>query len=113
MKRIILALALLPSVAWAQHRHPNATYFGATAKFYETWMKPDDPQSSCCSLTDCAPVSQVRQINGKWEALPEGSNVWLSIPAAKVEQNRDSPDGRSHLCRIGSTVLCFIAGAGG
>lgn len=96
-----------------QHKHPNATYFGATAKFYETWMRPDMPTSSCCNKQDCDAVEQVRQHNGQWEAKPQGSNAWISIPPEKVELNRDSPDGRSHLCRAGSTVFCFIAGAGG
>lgn len=46
---------------------------------------------------------------------------WVKVPASKVEYDRDTPDGRSHLCgrRYGFngsndfTVFCFIAGSAG
>jgi hypothetical protein len=42
------------------------------------------------------------------------------VPAAKVERNRDNPDGRSHLCAppptatafSPDTVFCFSLGLG-
>jgi hypothetical protein len=44
MLRFTLAAAAalaLTALAHAQdHRHPGATYDGATAQFYETWMRP-------------------------------------------------------------------------
>jgi hypothetical protein len=43
--------------------------------------------------------------------------VWIPIPPHKVEQKRDSPDGRSHLCARPESngqfyVFCFIRGSG-
>ena len=44
---------------------------------------------------------------------------WLFIPSRKVERNRDSPDGRNHLCApppgamyLPDTVFCFALGSG-
>jgi hypothetical protein len=79
-------------------------------RFYSTWMRPDQPDQSCCNRRDCAPATRVRRLNGRWQAERDGA--WLTIPPEKIEQNRASPDGRSHLCAIGATVLCFVLGAG-
>lgn len=83
---------------------------GTVGSFYETWFRPDSPQQSCCSRKDCAPVTMLRLLQGKWQAQRDGQ--WLTIPPEKVEQHRDSPDGRSHLCSVGLSVICFIFGAG-
>jgi hypothetical protein len=85
-------------------------------KFYSTWMMPDHPTASCCSLQDCFPT-EARQIGDRWEAkLQDGT--WAAIPDEKIERNRDNPDGRNHLCAtkvpsmgtMGVTILCFIPG---
>lgn len=110
---LCLLLALLPSGAWAQHQHPSEMIYGATGRFYETWERPDQPGSSCCNRHDCDTAIDVKQIDGRWWARKKNGGPLMSIPAEKVEQRRDSPDGQSHLCAIGSTVLCFVAGAGG
>lgn len=110
----LLALLLLTVPAMAQeHRHPDEMIYGATGRFYETWMRPDQPRSSCCNRHDCDTAVDVKQIEGQWWARKKNGGPLMSIPAEKVEQGRDSPDGQSHVCSIGSTVLCFIAGAGG
>lgn len=51
-------------------------------------------------------------VNGQWYARKVGMLQWLAVPVTKVELKRDNPDGRNHLCAIGETVLCFIAGGG-
>jgi hypothetical protein len=108
------ALAATAHVYAQEHRHPGVTYDGATAQFYETWMRPDMPNVSCCNLQDCAPVRHVRQRpDGRWSAQREIDGQWLDVPPEKIEAGRDSPDGRSHLCSIGTTVLCFVVGVGG
>jgi hypothetical protein len=93
----------------AQHSHE-----GTVGKFYETWMMPDAPKTSCCHGEDCAPAAS-RFVGGKWQAQ-DPSGVWVEIPAYKIEQNRDSPDGRSHLCGrkvwSGFAVFCFVRGGG-
>jgi hypothetical protein len=112
---LALACALFAVPVMAEehrHQHPDATYFGATAQFYEMWQMPDAPGVSCCSNQDCAPVSEVRNVGGRWEARRESDGAWLAIPPEKVEQLRDSPDGRSHMCSRGSAVFCFKLGAG-
>jgi len=81
-------------------------------EFYSNWMRPDHPNQSCCNLQDCAPVSEIRKIGNRWEARRENDGAWLVIPPQKIEQQRDSPDGRSHLCSRDATVFCFVFGAG-
>ena len=108
------ALAALAYASAQEHRHADATYDGATAQFYESWMRPDMPNVSCCNKQDCAPASQVRRRpDGRWSVRRDSDGQWLDVPPEKVEHNRDSPDGRSHLCSIGTTVLCFVVGTGG
>jgi hypothetical protein len=92
-----------------EHQHPPQDV-PIHEQFYSTWMRPDQPDKSCCNRRDCAPVTQVRRADNRWQALRDGE--WLTIPPEKIEHNRDSPDGRSHLCAIGGTVLCFVLGAG-
>lgn len=84
---------------------------GAVGKFYETWARPDSPNQSCCSRKDCSPVTMLRLLEGKWQAM-RSDGQWLTIPPEKVERNRDSPDHNSHMCAVGLTVLCFIFGLG-
>ena len=112
---IALAACLAPALAIAsaaradEHHHPPQDG-PIHEQFYSTWMRPDQPDKSCCNRRDCAPVTQVRRVGRRWQALRDGE--WLTIPPEKIEVNRDSPDGRSHLCAIGGTVLCFVLGAG-
>jgi hypothetical protein len=95
-----------------EHRHGDELIYGATGKFYETWMRPDQPASSCCNRHDCDTAVDVKQVDGRWWARKKNGGPLMSIPPEKVEQGRDSPDGQSHLCSIGSTVLCFLPGGG-
>jgi hypothetical protein len=88
-------------------------------KFYNTWMMPDNPVVSCCHDKDCAPAESY-WLNGHWMARKvDDAGDFTAIPDQKVEQGRDTPDGRSHLCgnRNLNTgefyTYCFIAGAGG
>ena len=58
----------------------------------------------------------------KWHlvALRREDGKWLKVPQAKVELNRDSPDGQSHLCApppetehlYENGVICFKEGGG-
>lgn len=97
----------------AHGQQSGHTHEGELGKFYSTWMMPDAPRTSCCSNLDCAPAAS-RFINGHWEAEFEGE--WTPIPPQKIEQNRDSPDGRSHVCGRknfnGTIIFCFIRGGG-
>lgn len=107
-------LVLMLGIHFARAADNGHTHEGAAGKFYQTWMMPDAPRTSCCSDQDCGPVAS-RIVNGKWQAQePEGD--WVDIPINKIEQNRDSPDGRSHLCGrkmwSGFSVFCFIRGSG-
>lgn len=96
-----------------QHHHTDGDVIsGAVGAFYETWMRPDQPGVSCCNRLDCAPVGGVRHLNGKLQALRTKDNVWLTIPAEKIEQRRDSPNISSHMCSMGPSVFCFVQGSG-
>ena len=109
---VLTVLALLACVAAASaHDH---SLFGPAGRFYPTWQMPDAPHVSCCSENDCAPARKARQDPmGIWHAQRDSDGKWFAIPPEKVELNRDSPDGRSHLCVLADRVLCFVAGQGG
>lgn len=121
LERIVFLVALLAGmilgVALAradahQHHHPTEVIEGAQAKFYETWMRPDMPAVSCCNQMDCY-ATPARTHGGKLQALHRESGDWIDVPAEKVEHNRDSPDGRNHLCASKwKHVFCFLMGGG-
>ncbi len=124
MKKLLLAFLLVVSPAFAQHRPQDMEIH---ERFYQTWMQPDRPDYSCCSKQDCQPAPSKYE-NGKWYARWEDwpKDVWVTIPENKIEQVRDNPDGRSHMCgrwRFGDgavkvdpdnnfLVFCFIRGGG-
>ena len=92
------------------------THEGAVGRFYQTWKMPDAPHVSCCSDEDCAPAAS-RFVDGHWEARWKDEDDWTPIPAGKVDQTRETPDGRSHMCgRRGSDggmyIFCFVRGGG-
>jgi hypothetical protein len=62
----------------------------------------------CCA----GAPAEARYSNGDWYARQVGTAEWLKVPPSKIEQRRDSPDGRSHLCNIREYVICFIQGSG-
>jgi hypothetical protein len=103
------AVALGAPARGEEHAHPPQDA-AIHEQFYATWMRPDQPDQSCCNRRDCAPATAVRRRNGRWQAFRDGE--WLTIPPEKIERHRDSPDGRSHLCAVGRAVLCFVPGAG-
>jgi hypothetical protein len=97
----------------AQHHHPPQDG-EIHDRLYSTWMRPDQPNVSCCHKLDCAPA-QARMIGGRWFAKRDGDSGWLPVPPEKVETKRDSPDGRSHLCAPWGqieAVFCFLPAGG-
>jgi hypothetical protein len=112
---LVLASCVIP-MAWRahgeEHRHPTGTITGTTAQFYESWMRPDTPELSCCNKADCY-ATPSRHRGGRIQALHRESGEWIDIPDEKVELNRDSPDGLSHLCANPEKfVFCFKEGGG-
>jgi hypothetical protein len=101
------------------HRHHPPQDVALHEKFYSTWYMPDNPTKSCCNKADCYPT-QVTYRNGEIYALRREDRKWLHIPLQKVEQHRDNPDGRNHLCApppnatgyMLDTVYCFALGSG-
>ena len=111
----ITLFVLLAVPAFAQgHNHPRQDA-QLHDQFYSTWMRPDQPNVSCCNKQDCAPA-EARFQEGLWWARREVDGKWLPIPPWKIELNRGSPDGRNHLCvqppHLGNTVWCFVTGSG-
>lgn len=115
----IILLFITLSLARSQgHQHPPHDV-AIHEQFYSTWRMPDQPEKSCCNKTDCYPT-EARWESGHWQAKRREDGKWLFIPWEKVEQNRDSPDGRNHLCAPPptataykpDTVFCFILGSG-
>jgi hypothetical protein len=105
--------ALFASVKGARSEpHSHDTTHG---RFYQTWRMPDAPQASCCDNQDCAPAASKYE-GGKWWARWSDTDEWQPVPAGKVDEVRETPDGRSHMCGrwlIGSFhVYCFLRGGG-
>lgn len=103
---VLLCLAVFATLCLSQARAHDMP-------FYETWRMPDAPHVSCCNQNDCAAALKATQDPmGIWHAQRASDGKWFAIPPEKVEVNRDSPDGRSHLCVLADRVLCFVAGSG-
>lgn len=100
-----------PALAQEVHHHPGKS--STVDRFYSTWMKPDRPNESCCSRTDCD-EAEVKNINGQWWAKRARDNRWVLVPAEKIERHRDSPDGRNHFCasNYDLTPYCLVIGSG-
>ena len=113
-----IILAHVFSRAFAQdHRHPPQDE-AIHERFYSTWFMPDNPARSCCNKADCYPTEIKIEGNNIFARRREDGK-WLFIPSRKVERNRDSPDGRNHLCApppgamyLPDTVFCFALGSG-
>lgn len=109
---ILFWLGMCLGVIAQEHHHPTGPISGATGKFYETWKRPDMPEISCCNLLDCY-ATPSRHRGGRVQALHRESGDWIDIPPEKIELNRDSPDGLSHLCaNAAKFVFCFKEGGG-
>jgi hypothetical protein len=84
-------------------------------RFYSNWMRPDDPELSCCNKKDCYPA-EFKNVGGTWFAKRREDGAWIPIPAQKFEMHRDNPDGRNHICMQApgsvDAVFCAILGAG-
>jgi hypothetical protein len=101
----------------AHHNHPPQDAL-LHEQFYSTWMMPDHPERSCCNKQDCYPT-EARFRDGFWEAKRREDGQYVRIPWEKVEQRRDNPDGRNHVCMPsperswrGDEVYCFVLGGG-
>jgi hypothetical protein len=116
----ILILAISSAIA-QEHHHPPQDQ-AIHEWFYSTWMMPDNRTMSCCHKRDCSPAES-RVEDGNWVARKVGGDGdWIAVPPEKIERDRESPDGRSHLCSrrawiykiLGDEhlVFCFIPGAG-
>jgi hypothetical protein len=112
-------LALLVSSASAQgHNHPPQDA-DLHEKFYSTWYMPDNPNRSCCNRADCYPT-EIKMVGTNIYARRREDGKYILVPAHKVEQNRDNPDGRNHICAPPpsatsyppETVFCFSLGGG-
>jgi hypothetical protein len=106
----ILILAISSAIA-QEHHHPSQDR-AIHERFYSTWMMPDNRTLSCCHKQDCSPAES-RVEDGNWVARKVGGDgEWTPVPPEKIERDRESPDGRSHLCSDKPLVFCFIPGEG-
>jgi hypothetical protein len=85
-------------------------------KFYSSWHMPDNPSASCCNDADCYPT-EIKYVDGNIYAKRREDGKYILVPSGKVENNRDNPDGRNHLCapppnfsHTSDTVYCFALG---
>lgn len=117
---LFVTMIVVSVLAQAQeHSHPVADA-PIHEKFYSTWHMPDEPIKSCCDKKDCYPTRAELRDDGHWWAERREDHLMMQIPHRKLEVNRSSPDGRSHLCAHAPTtpaaaitpVLCFVPGGG-
>jgi hypothetical protein len=119
----LLCCALAPSVQAQEsgqgtlgtHRHPPQDQ-ELHEKFYSNWRMPDHPWMGCCNNADCYPT-EIKYVDGSIYARRREDGKYILVPPEKVEQNRDNPDGRNHLCAppphrydSADTVFCFALG---
>ncbi len=121
---LLLAFSLLaswPAPAQEHHGHPPQD-MELHRKFYQTWFMPSNRSVSCCHDEDCFPA-QSKFEDGFWYGRKTDDEPWTKIPSDKIETERDSPDGRSHMCGrkymfMGAptggqyTVFCFLPAGG-
>ena len=116
----VLALLLSPAAAQQRHEHHHPPQDAQLhEKFYSTWYMPDNPIRSCCNKADCYPT-EIKVVGSSIYARRREDGKYILVPAHKVEQNRDNPDGRNHICAPPpgaisyppDTVFCFSLGGG-
>ena len=118
---VVLAVSVALLVGARAEHKPE--HMALHHQFYATWMMPDNRAVSCCHDEDCEPA-EAYQKDGFWYAR-KISEVYehpeyTKIPPQKVETERDSPDGQSHICGRryngfagpGMSVFCFVPGNG-
>lgn len=118
MRVLVVALVLWMGVGAAtaeqEHKHPPQDV-PIHERFYSTWMMPDHRQTSCCDQKDCYPT-EVKFEYGDWWALRREDRKFVRVPPEKIEQERDNPDGRNHVCMApparGDIVYCLSLGGG-
>jgi hypothetical protein len=116
---VIACIVACSRVTMAQeHRAHPLQDMPLHEKFYSTWYMPDQPTKSCCNKADCYPTL-VKFQDGQWWALRREDQKYIPVPWSKVEQRRDNPDGRNHLCapppsshHAPNTIFCFALGGG-
>lgn len=116
---LVMLCGLLVGTAFGQHK---PEHMALHTQFYNTWQMPDNRGVSCCHDEDCEPA-EAYQKDGAWYArkiseIPTHPE-YVRVPPQKVEQDRDSPDGRNHICgrRYGFnnmelSVFCFLPAGG-
>jgi len=123
---IIILVAVLGSAARGHDSHLALSIEDQKVyEFYNTWMRPAGRSgmghrvSSCCNLTDCFPVVEIRMVSGRYAVrvqTPNGVSREYTVDPQIIESNqpdpRESPDGKSHACIAGGMVICFVEGSG-
>jgi hypothetical protein len=65
---------------------------------------PDNPSVSCCSEAGCYPT-ETKYVDGDIYAKRREDGKYNRVPPQKVERNRDTPGGRSHLSALPPDVF--------
>jgi hypothetical protein len=123
MRRVSILLPALGFLAWGilpANSQTGHTHEGDVGAFYQSWMIPGSRGHSCCNLTHCRPVLDMRESVahpeiGRWEVLvSNGSSqqFWYPVPDKIWEDRwpdaRQSPDGKPHVCVINGNVVCAV-----
>ncbi len=109
------ALLMIPALAATDVRSQQHTpgemdgHARYHSEFYSQWLTAEG--ASCCSDHDCAPIADDR-IRTRGEALEVRiGDLWVHVPKQNIRPYQP-PDMSSHLCHVGTKVLCFVFGAG-
>lgn len=115
---VVLIAAMLAYIAYLnparseEEIHHHAGESAEVDQFYSTWMRPDNRSLSCCNKVDCY-ATQVKNYGGTWFARHRETGDFIPVADTKIEYDRDSPDGRSHMCATPfKIVYCLKIGGG-
>lgn len=116
LQALMMLLAFCTRAHAQEHMHGDKVIAGERGKFYETWMRPDNRNYSCCNKQDCD-YADAEFKDGHWYAKHLGEEGPRTlVPSSAVDKDRDAPDGAAHLCKRSTwpnvMVYCFVAPAG-
>jgi hypothetical protein len=135
---LVMILLLVYPVQAHEHKAGETTEQARVVEFYRTWKRPrgnfsiPHRQALCCygggDMQDCFPVEATRRNErGELEVMPDvsgastyvqaqyGAKWYIANTGVDEDQQpdpRESPDGRSHVCIVGYSVVCYVPGYG-
>lgn len=109
IRRLALAIALLPAIGSAQP--PAGMQIDpAVHAWFESLVRADGFR--CCSESDCAPAvrGELTESGGNYTVWEEGQP--FAIPETKIVRRDDNPLQKTIICKVRTAVFCVIPYSG-